>query len=145
MAYTTVSAIQDEFKNITFSASTYPTSTAVSEFITQEEYLLDAEVGTVYTTPITGTMALSVMKLMSTLMVKARVMEILTVKTGSSDEDQGNPADDLRQRVRDMLDKIKSKLLILSDETLLETSGGVRDYNSNNDITQTFKATTDQW
>jgi hypothetical protein len=136
--YTSVAAVQAEFKDITFSASTKVTTDDVTEFILQEEYALEGEVAQVYEIPVTGTRALAIMKLMATLLVKARILDILPVKTGNETTEQGGPGDKLRERVNAMLEKIKKKELILTDGTLEESSGGIRSYTSDNVVARTF-------
>lgn len=145
MAYAADTDIQAEFKSITFSGNASVSTADVTEFISQEEAALNAAVSTVYATPITSTNGVKIMKLMTTLMVKARIMDILPVKTGNADVEQGNPADALRERVGDMLKRILNKTLLLADATLSETSGGVKDYNSSNDIEQKWQRDVDQW
>jgi hypothetical protein len=146
--YTTVAAIQSEFKSVTFGASTAVTSTDVDEFITQEETALEAEVGTIYAIPITGAAGISIMKLMATLMVKARIVDLLQVKTGDAKADQVNSGEPLRDRVHGdngLLTKIVSKKLTLTGATLVESSGGVKSYAVDNDLTPEFQSGVDQW
>ncbi len=143
--YTTVAAVQSEFKGVTFAAGTAVTTDDVDEFIIQEEFSLEGELSTVYNVPITGSQSISIMKRMSTLMVKARIMDILPVKTGKSEVDQGNPADGLRKIVSDMLEKLREKKMLLPDATLKESSGGVKSYTSENEIDHIFQRDIDQW
>lgn len=148
MSYAVFGDIQAEFKDITFASTTAVTDANVTEYIAQEEAALEAEVATIYVTPITGTKAISIMKKMTTLMVKARILDILPVKTGNRNPDQEDPADKLREQVmgeNGMLAKIKSKLLILVDATLLESTGGVKSYAVNNDLDHTFHRDTKEW
>lgn len=150
MAYTDITAIQGEFKSVTFSATTAVTTDDIARFISEEEAFLDAHVGTIYTTPVTGTEALKIMKLMSTLLVKARILDILEVKTGKTDEDQGGgAAEKLRDRILNedtgILSLIKKKLFLLSDATLVSSSGGVSSYTQSNSLTSQFQKGVDQW
>ena len=143
--YTSVAAIQSEFKSMTFGASTAITSDDVGEFITQEETALEAEVASVYAIPVTGTAGIAIMKLMATLMVKARILDITQVKTGDARVDQANSGAPLRERVREMLDRIKEKKLTFASATLAESSGGVKSYAVDEDLTPEFQSGTDQW
>jgi hypothetical protein len=77
MAYSALSDIQSEFKALTFSASTTPTSTAVGGFITQADAEIDARVGLKYVTPVTGTTSLAILQRISTMLVVGRVKKIL--------------------------------------------------------------------
>lgn len=146
MAYTTLAAVQDEFKSLVFSASSTPTTTQVTEFIVQEEATLDARISKRYTVPVTaGTGALSIMKRLATLLVKARILDRNEVKTGNQDTDQGAPGDRLRKQVDDMLGGILDGSVNFAGATLAEVGGGVVDYNSRNDVTPTFERNTTQW
>lgn len=140
MAYATYTDVQSEFKQIDFTASNSVLSTTeVAEFITQEEALLDGEVSQIYEIPVTGSQSISMMKMMTILMVKARIVDILAVKVGTSSPEQGSSGDALRTRVEKMLEKIKKKTLLLPDATLLSSTGGIKSYNVDNDITPLFE------
>lgn len=140
MSYAVYTDIQSEFKSIDFTASNSVLSTTeVTEFITQEEALLDGEVSQIYEIPVTGTQAISIMKLMTILMVKARIVDILVVKTGTSSPDQGSSGDALRTRCKDLLEKIMKKVILLPEATLLSSSGGVKSYTVDNDLTPLFE------
>lgn len=145
--YAAVADIQAEFKSIDFSATGAAISTAdATEFITQEEAGLESEVSSVYSVPITGTKAIAVMKLMTTLMVKARILDILPVKTGSRPPEQGeSESEKLRTRVTDMVEKIRKKEMMLIGAVLLESSGGIKSYAVDNDLDHTFLKGEDQW
>ena len=145
MAYTTKAAVQSEFKSITFDTTTAVTAATVNEFIVQEEALLDAEIGTVYVVPVTGSGALSIMKNLATLRVKARIMDNLPVKTGKGEVDQGTGGEGIREKVQAIIDKIKEKKLILPGASLLESSGGVKSYTATQSKTHTFQRDIDQW
>lgn len=144
--YSDVESVQREFKSVDFSDSNAAVDEdTVLEFIEQEEASIDSEIGTVYETPVTGSPATSVMKRMSIFMVKARIIDLLSVKSGVQKADQGGGADAYRQLVRDMLDRIKKKELILSGATLLESGGGVSSYSSSNSVEQVFQKDVEQW
>lgn len=145
MAYTTSDDIVAEFKDIVFSSATSVTLTNISEFIVQEEAYLDAELATIYVVPITDTPATTVMKMLSTFLVKARVLDILQVKTSVAKVDQGYSSKFYRDRVDSILEKIKKKKMILEGATLLESSGGVKSYAVENDLCHVFKKETEQW
>lgn len=146
MAYTESSDIQGEFKSVIFGSTTAVTLTQVNEFIAQEEAAIDAEVGTVYTTPVTaGAGAVAVMKLISTLMVKARVLDKLYVKTGDQKADQGVDSTELKERAQELIKKIINRALLLPGASLISSSGGVRSYTADNNKKHTFKRGVDQW
>lgn len=151
--YASSSDIASEFKSIDFSASNAVISTTeVNNFIDQEEAAIESEVATVYTVPVTGSKAIQLMKLMTIMMVKARILDILTVKSGKQTTDQGGSTSlDLRKRVfggegeDGMIQRIRKKDLRLVDAILAETTAGVTSYNVNNNITPIFKRDCAQW
>jgi hypothetical protein len=145
MAYASVADIQSEFKSITFGSSNAIGSATVLSWIAQEEAVLNAQIGTIYSTPVTATQAVLVMQSMSILVVKARIMDTTMVKTGDKKAEQGNPGDSLRKKVQDMITSILNKTLLLSDATLRDASVGVKSYNNDNNIEQIFKKDSRQW
>lgn len=146
MAYTSVDAVTAEFKGIIFSDTTSITADTVDEFISQEETLLDARVANKYIVPITGCEATKIMKRLSTMMVRARILDILQVKTGDIKTEQGITGSGLRDDVTDIIDMILDSTLPLSDATkVTTTNNGVTDFNSRNGITSLFERDTKQW
>jgi hypothetical protein len=154
VAYTTAAAIQAEFKSLTFSGTTAVTSDDVTEFIAQEEAALDGRLAKKYVVPITGTEALKVAKMLSTLYVKARIMDILAVKTGDPKADQGSTGSSLRKRADEMVKQIVDGSFKLTDATSAESTDGVADYVSGNldegdceppSIARTFRRDFTQW
>lgn len=144
--YTSVSAIQSEFKSVTFTTTSAVTTDDVNEFINQEEAALESEVCSIYSVPIVSDRGVAMMKLMATLMVKARIVDILQVKTGDAKADQASSGQPLRDRVKELMDKIISKKVqFSSDEPLVQSSGGVQSYASSNDLTPEFRSGEDQW
>lgn len=147
--YAEVADIQAEFKNVTYSTSTTPTQNQVDEFITQAEAVLDGGVSTVYTVPVTGTIAKSIMKTMTILLVKARILERTLVKSGS-EADQGGKSlpQQLREQVLDpdngMLPKIQKKEILLYGASEL-SGGSIESYNYENAVEPIFEKETDQW
>jgi hypothetical protein len=153
MAYTTEALIESEFKSVDFGASTAITSSDITEFISQEESLLNARLSGRYVMPTTGTEAVKIMRRLSTMMIKARVLDILEVKTGDTTPDQGMPGDGLRKQVDDIVKMILEGDMDLVDATLSEASEGVSDYNSRNiqypeptpTLIRTFGRDSTQW
>ena len=143
--YTNKAAVEFEFKDISFDTNTAVTSSNVNEFIAQEEALLDAELSAVYIVPITASASLPIIKNLATLRVKARLLDILYVKTGNPDVDQGSGAEGIRTHVKEILDRINSQALPLPGAVLVEATGGVKSYTSTNGLTHTFQRDVDQW
>lgn len=144
MAYATVANVTSEFKNITFSVSSPVTTAEVERFIEEADAHIEGVLSQKYVTPITGTTSLIIVRQISIWLVVQRVKDILAVKSGnqSANQEQGERLDNL---AKDMLKDIIDENILLSDATLLDNSDGAFDYNSNNNITQTFKAGEDQW
>jgi hypothetical protein len=147
MAYVTETLIEAEFKDIDFTASSAVTTTDITEFITQEEAMLNAQLNTVYSVPIASAsspIAFNVCRLAATLFVKARILDILYVKS-NTEADQENTGDAVRLVAQGMIDKILDKTMLLYDATLAESNGGVRSYGSENDYEAKFTMDDDQW
>lgn len=126
MAYTTTSDIQAEFKSLDLSTSTALTTAKVSEFIVQQEAALNASISKKFATPVTTSAdALSIMKMIATLMVKARCLDMLQVKTGDQKTDQGVTGDTLRKQAQEYITAILDGSMNLPGATLSETGGGV--------------------
>ena len=142
-SYTSLQAVQAEFKSVQFTALTTITSTDVEGFIAEEEAHLDGEISAVYSVPVTGSQAVSIMKKLATMRVKARILDILPVKTGKGDADQGAPGDGLREQVEKTLTKIIEKKMILPGATLRESSAGVKSYAVDEDLDHEFPAESD--
>ena len=146
--YADTDAIAAEYKALTLSATSTPTTTQVDEFITQAEALLEGEVANLYVVPITGTKSIAIMKMMTILLVKARMLDRGYVKSGSESADQGDPGEALREQVMGedgMLAKILDKRLRLVDATLNVSSGGVYSYNDANNICPQVEKETNEW
>jgi hypothetical protein len=144
MSYASVGDIQYEFKNITFSSSTTPTSTAVSEFITQTEALVNSKLSTRYTTPITGTESLSLVKMIVVTIVSRRIKEIIAVKTGKPEVDTETKGAMAFDPMKMLLD-ISMNRAQLNDAQLASSGDGVSSFASSNDIPATFLKDTKQW
>jgi phage gp36-like protein len=146
MAYCTQGHIESEFKDITFGAATPITDSDVARFIAEADAEIEGVLSQKYVVPVTGTTALIILRQISIMLVKARIQEILQVKTGQSDSEQEattNPA----KKARDTLDLIQKGKMGLVDATIATTGDGVRSYTSENSTTfePTFKRDQEQW
>ncbi len=146
MAYAAVTDIEAEFRSLIASTGESVTTNKITEWIAQEEAALNGQVGTIYTIPVTGTQGIAIMKLMTTLMVKARITDMLPVKTGTRPPDQGKSEGELlRERVDKMLEKIMKRDMLLPGAPLAQTSGGVSSYTQANDIQREVFKDEDNW
>jgi hypothetical protein len=149
MAYVTAALIQAEFKSLDVAAAAVITSAKVTEFIAQEEATLNGMVGTVYSCPVveaTSPLSFAIMKMLATLMIKARVEDILRVKTGGKTPDQGGEAENPNyKKAMELIKKITDREMLLPDGTLAVSSGGVRSYTAENEVEHTFERETESW
>ncbi len=146
MAYCTSDDVALEFKGIApWSSSTIPTSDAVDDFIEQSDGLIDARIGVRYSTPVTGTVSLIILKQISIWLVAGRIQNILRVKTGKEEVDQAGGVGSLLTKANKLLDQIAAREVILSDATEINAHMGMKSYNADNSITPTFERSTDVW
>lgn len=147
MAYSVVADVQAEFKNLTFSSSTYPTDTSVTAFIAQADAFIDSKLGMKYVVPITAAQALLIVKTISVWLVAARVKEIIRVKLGATAVEQETREGDLRQMALDMLKEYIGPEFtsILPGADLASASDGVRSYVVDNSISNQVDTQKAQW
>lgn len=145
MAYCTSTDVASEFKNITFSASTAVTSTEVDGFIAQADAEIDGVVGLRYEVPVTGASSLLIVKQISIKLVAGRIKKILEVKTSTEEVNQEAQSPNLIAEARDMLDKIVKGTLLLSDATVLSSTGGFKSFAVDEDLDYEFDITGDNW
>lgn len=142
-SYCTYTDVQSEFKDIAFTTTTKITSTEVSGFISEASAIIDGVIGKKYTTPITGTTSLLILKYICINLVANRIKTILMIKSPSEAGNQEN------EKISDttlleMLNNIANGNIILSDAVKL-VQGGIRGYNYDNDIDAVFDKETTQW
>lgn len=143
MAYASESDIESEFKDLDFSSSSAVTSNEVIQFLSDADAEINARLNGRYTVPITGTVALSIVKVMEIYLVKHRILEILKVKTGRAPEEQEG-SKTYREMALDMIKDILENRLALYDAVGV-SGGGVASYNLTNDISPVFERDGDQW
>jgi len=151
MSYAHAEDVQAEFKSITFDTDTAVTVNAVQDIIAQEEAKINGLISGLYVTPIDRTaspIAFAVIKSISIMASKARIVDILTVKTGKAEVDQGSGGKELYDKVfgdKGIIEQIKARQLILIDAVASGSRFGVRDYNSQNNIQNIFQRDKRQW
>jgi phage gp36-like protein len=143
MSYATQSHIEAEFKDVTFSTTTAVTPTDITRFLEEADAEIDSKLSLKYATPITGTNALIIVRLIEIWLVKSRVSEILRVKTGrpESDQEGGDPGERARQWLTDLV----SEKMRLTDGTRASSYDGVRSYALENSLEHVFDKDIDQW
>jgi phage gp36-like protein len=150
MPYATVADITSEFKDIDFSASNAAvTTTEVEKFLTETDALINATVANRYTTPITGTISLLIVKKIEIDIVCCRVAKILNLK-----KEVPTPNNSIVQEMNygaackkseKLLEDISSGGLELPDAPVSDSSPGISSYNADNNILPIFERDTKQW
>lgn len=147
MGYCVVADVQADFKATQFNASSLVTDTAVTQFIVEASSLIDAHVGSRYVTPITGTMALSLMSLFCRTLVADRVRGILANKQQvSTDANQQVKSDGFSTKdVMKALQDIKDGVTTLTDATLLNVNASFYSENYSTGVNPRFNKNRRQW
>jgi hypothetical protein len=131
-AYASVQNVQEEFKNTTFSSTSQPTDTRVTRYIQEEEAIINAKVGMIYTAPVDATaspLSTIILRKISISMVSRRVKEILEVQSESTDTNQAAKKDSTKPP-EELLQEIVDRVLVLPDAVLLSTTNGATSYDS---------------
>jgi len=145
MAYCTNAQVAAEFKNLSFSSSTYPTDTNVDRFIAEADAEIDSRVGLKYQVPLTGSVALLVARQLSIDIVAERVRRVIKVQSGQDQKRQDGREGDTAKEARERTDLIVQGKMVLSDATLASSHDGVKSYNSDNGVEPVFDAETESW
>ena len=143
MAYSTYEDVKSEFKGVDFGSSTPVTSTEVTGFIVQADALIDSLVSKRYETPITGSISLSIIKLISIWLVADRVSKILQVKTTKEETKTADKS--LYDKAMAMLKAIIAGDLVLTDATVVSSGNGWASYANSNSLENEFKKGEPQW
>lgn len=145
MAYSDSDDISSEFKDIEFSTDTAVTDTEVDGFCDQAAAQIDSVIASRYEVPVTGPISLLLLKMISILLVKGRILSILSVKTPQDKTKQDPDGPDLIKQAMDMLAQIKKGQMVLSDATLASTEGGLTSFLKNQDVSYEFHAGENDW
>lgn len=146
MSYISVDDVLLEFKALTVNASTAITSAKIQQYITTEEAVINGKIAGLYSVPIaaSASISFSIMQGLALAAVRARILPIVAVKTGKDDLDQGG-ASDLREYVKETLDMIRNREMILVDATLVDANGGIDSYNVDESVEAVFDKDVEQW
>lgn len=147
MAYCTNTNVQNETKGLDYASSGAAiTSIKVDEFISQADAYIDSRIGLKYSTPVTATESLKILKQISTWLVVDRVKDILTTRTGNAQRDQtSEPVVTPGTKAERMLKDIVAGNILLSDATLRSSSDGVHSFTYDEGEEHTFEKGVDQW
>lgn len=144
MSYSTNALVASEFKSITFSATTAVTDSEVDQWIIEADAYINGRIGLLYTTPITGSISLEVLKSISIGLVAQRVAYAMEIKSTTAKGDQYIPKN-LIEQAEKRLEMIVNRQLLLSDANEISTNAGVKSYTSENTVNRKFDQTKDQW
>ena len=151
-AYCTTADIEAEIKALSLSASSIPTTTQVTEFIDQESARIDSYLSSRYTTPISGTESLLIVKRLCIALVSWRVSDIISTRKVSQ-LPNGMISQDLsgatayKQAMKD-LELYRKGLISLPDSTVANASAGKSGFASGNSDAQyesQFDVNEKQW
>lgn len=151
MAYATVGDIQSEFREISFDDDSGDaiSEAEVTEFIDQEEAIINATISNRYEVPVTGAESLKILKMISIAYVAYRVAKILNLK-----DDLPIPKGFVPQTLNEgsafvkaqkQLMAIQSGKIILNDAVARSTGQGVKSYNAENSISSLWERDKKQW
>lgn len=141
--YCSVNNLEKWLPGVDFSTDTKIKETEVLEFISGHSATIDSRVNALYNTPITGTSALLVVKKICEYMTIADVGPI--VIAGFGDRGENATPIDYAKKASDMLDKIESGELDLTDASKRAGANDFYNYNVENSITPKMKKETTQW
>lgn len=145
MAYCTKDQVADEFNgSVSFGVTTSPTATTVDRWIAEADVLIDAKVGLRYDTPITDPTDLILIRMISVLLVSARVRKRLN-RTGPDNENAKVKVSDSMSEANKMLNDIVKGLTNLPGSSLANSEAGVSSYTVGLEDPHTFKKGEDQW
>ncbi len=145
MAYCLAADIESEFKDISFSVAGSLLATAeVTAIIAQHDAFIDSYLANLYETPITGTQALLIMKMLSVALTKIRVIDILEMRGVQASKSQVKETMKYDQVTKylENLQKGKNKL---TDATLVSSTGGMTVSCISDDYSPTFNTCRQQW
>lgn len=145
MAYCTNVDITNEFKDITFSATTSVKDTDIDAFILQAGSLIDTYLSNKYLVPVTGTGSLLLLKMICVWLVKSRVISILSVKSPVDKTKQDPDSQKLYDQAIAILKQIKAGTLKLVDAVQATSDDGMSSFLINEDIEYQFQMESNAW
>ena len=147
MAYCTLTEVQSEFKNVTFTATSLVSDSDVNAFILQADALINSYVSKRYDLPIDiASEGFQFLKMLSCGIVAERVRSILEVKQATNKDGAQNPRRPLdMQNIMSMLKDIASGKAPLVGVIAPSAGLGVYSENVANSIEPEFKKGSTQW
>ncbi len=152
MTYATEANIISELKNITFDVTDPVTSADVATFLDQTDAIIDMHLNKRYTTPVTASEALLIVKKIAIDLVAYRVAKILNLTKSVPIPDQNI----IQQVTEGSAYRESMKLLVamrdgkmdLPGETEVSPAGGIESFHTetgNSGIVPCFNKGKEQW
>lgn len=148
MSYCAVADVQNDFKAVVFTTTSFVTIAAVTQFIVEADALINSYVAQRWVTPITAdATSLALMSLFSRTLVADRVRGILANKQQTNtDANQQVKSDGFSAKnVMDALNKIKNGEMQLTGATLALQGGGFFSNNYDQSIQPVLQKDVRQW
>ncbi len=148
MAYCVNTDVKAEFKNLVYQSSGGITSGEVDTWITETDAYINGRIGLKYSTPVTGTQGVLILKTVSIWLVAHRVKNRLMTLTGTKGEQSSEPVEGYDVAAEKRLEMIVTGMLPLSDATLARSNDGVDSYSySQSEDTEApiFHRGVDEW
>lgn len=145
--YCSATDVQNEFKQIDFTASGAAMTTAkVSELIDQERATIHAYIMNRYQVPVASSAAdaYSLLKKIHIMLLKDRIKGILEVKEARQETNQSAGAS-TKSEAYQLLEFIRDGKIDLKGATLASSDEGTASYVSSNSVERVFKKDEDQW
>jgi len=150
-AYALGPDVASEFAGVIFGVSTKVTSGEVDAWLDEETSFINGEIQNKYVVPVTGDVALDrmqILKRINVLLVAHRVAKKLKIKSGEVETSQGGIArrpKSRRDEALQMLDRVKTGLLILEGAPLATAADGVRSFSVDAGLVHEFQRGRDDW
>lgn len=142
MAYSINADVVNEFKSLDTSGRI--SKTKIDTWIGQADAYINGRIGLIYSTPVTATESLLILKEISIGLVAQRVAKILETKSITPQGDQAIPKD-LIVLAEARLKMIVERKLVLPGADKVSSNDGVSSYTGSNDVQRAFKQGVDQW
>lgn len=149
MTYALESHIVGEMKGVTFSSSSFVTTSKISEILDEADAEINGYINARYNLPITDSSALLFLRKIAIDIVVYRVSKILEIKSSKPIPDGRiiqdiSSASTYRQAIK-VLEGIRDGKNQLYGATLKSSVGNVKSYNNTNNIEPQFKVDEQQW
>ena len=147
MAYATTAQVSEELRGVSLSATTDPTDTVVTRWISEAEAEINAIVGKRYQVPIDSGDSPKdylFMQNLCIMIVAARLRRYLGIKSPFNEVNQ-HIQTDTDDKARKILAKIASGDYKLQDATIVSDSVGVSSFNVSSSQEFIYKKGVDQW